>query len=181
MTQTNDVLVFDFKANLVAVLNAKLEGANVELSDAQKEVVTQFLVDKSVLTVDKVLDLDGFTHFELNEDNSPVKTLLVNNFIVYLYEGTRVTPAHQADYEEYLEDNDLYSEDYQYDQFLRDNELVETFPSETYSYLSTVDVGPLYLNALREKEDATKRLEVANLTLEKIQPVISANFMPLGE
>lgn len=181
MTQ-NENVVFDVKANLVTVFNAKLGEANVELTDSQKEVVTQTLLDNSVLTVDKLIDLNGFTHFELNEDTTaPVKTLLINHLIVYLYEDSRSVQAHAAEYYEYLEDNDLYEGEYSYGQYLTDNELVATFTTEQFAYAKTVEVGGLYLNALREKEDAAKRLELANATLEKIQPVITSNFISLGE
>lgn len=181
MTQ-NENVVFDLKANLVAVFNAKLGEANVELTAEQKEVVTQTLLDNKVITVDKLLNLDGFTHFELNEDaQAPVMTLLVNHLIIYVYEDTRSVAAHAAEYNEYLEDNELYEEEYSFGQYLTDNNLVATFSTEQVTYTSTVQLGELYLNALRNKEDAAKRLQLANDTLDKIEPVVSSHFIQLSE
>ena len=180
MTEINTV--FDVKANLAGVLNTKLEGANVELVDSAKDVLVDFLISNGQLTVENVLDLDGFTHFDVPEgETAPVKTLLVGPFIVYLYEKTRQVYAHQQDYNEYLEDNDLYEDEYSYGQYLEDNELVETFDTvETYYVIRSVSAGETYLTALREKEELAKRLEVAIATEEKLKPIISANFLPLA-
>lgn len=181
MTEMTNV-VFDVKANLVGLLDAKLGEANIELADSAKTAIVDFLIGNGHLTVENILDLDGFTHFDVAEgETAPVKSLLVGPFIVYLYENTRQVYTHQADYDEYLEDNDLYSDEYSYGQYLEDNNLVETFETvETYYTVRSVSAGETYLTALRQKEELAKRLEMATLTEEKLKPIISANFLPLA-
>lgn len=180
MTNTNQNAL-DIKGIVRASLISKLTEAGIDLTDIQIDGVTDFLVYNQTLEIKNVKDLNGFYHTELSEGaETPAVSLLVNNAVVYVYSGTRQVPAQLAEYKEYLEDNDLYESEYGIDQYLADNELVMTFEDQEFVNVSAVDVGRLYLSALSTKESAAQQLAEANSTLEKLTPVIGANFIPMG-
>lgn len=173
-------IVFDIKATVTGVLAQKASETGIELNEESVNALVNNLIDSRVLEVNKLVDLGDFTHFSVREnETAPFKALLLNNKLVYLYEKTRTRRAHADAYEEYLDDNDLYDEDFPYDRFLRENELVETFPSETYVAIDSYVIGDILFNAIRDKENAEKTLETANRTLEKIKPVVGEHFLPI--
>lgn len=172
--------VFNVEESVTGILANKMTETGIELDDKTVKALVQSLMDSRILEVNKLVDLGDFVHFAVEEDaTAPFKTLLLNDKLVYLYEKTRTNRAHGDSYDEFLEDNDLDDEDYPYDQYLRENELVETFPTETYVRAITYNVGDVFLGALKEKDYSEKMLAQANETLSKIQPIVGEHFLPI--
>lgn len=154
----------------------------IELTEDQKAAVTEFLVANGTLAVTKVVDLGEFYHGILpNGVAAPVKSLVINESLIYLFENEVATSVHQEAYQTYLTENELYSNEYDYGQFLTDNELVHETTTETVAEIVSVNIGKLYLNALTLKDHAEKQLAEAETFLANVQPLITQNFIPVAE
>jgi len=181
MTNFVNTTQFDVKAILSAGLSSKLEAANITLTESESSTIVDTLLSRSILEVTKVADLGDFVHYTIQEgSDAPQKSILVNNIIFYVFSGVQNRPAHEQDYNEYLEDNELYSGDYSYGQYLEDNELVETFTEVPFTNVTTADIGQLYIGAITSKQNAEESLKAANEVLEKLSPIINSNFLPIA-
>lgn len=178
---TNLTNTFDIKGIVKAGLVAKLSEDAINLTEVQTNSVTDFLVQNQIAEVKTVKDLNSFYHEELSEgQEAPAVSLLINNLIVYVFSGTRQAPAQIQEYQAYLEENDLYESEYPIGQYLTDNNLAMTFEDQEYCNVKAVDVGRLYIGAMKTKESAEQRLAEADSVLEKLKPIIGANFIQLG-
>lgn len=170
----------NFKEVVLTQLTNQL--GEIELTEDQKAAVAEHLVSNGTLAVTKVVDLGDFYHGVSSSDvPAPVKSLVVNESLVYLFAHEVATSVHQEAYQAYLTENELYSNEYDYGQFLTDNELVHETTTETVTETVSVSIGKLYLNALTMKDQAEKQLVEAEAFLANVQPLISQNFIPVAE
>lgn len=154
--------------------------ADIPLTDAHKTKIIDYLVERGTVSAFKLADLGDFFHGKQQEGKAKVvRTLLVNEQMVYVFEETKVLKDHAGAYNAYLAENELHADEYNYESYLADNSLEDTTTTEVENYVGSTPLGQLYLQYVHAKASAEKHIQQSADVLEKIVPLIADNFIPV--
>lgn len=157
------------------VIENQLNEVGVELEENVKTAVFDFMVSNRILTVKRIVDLGEFVHYRT--ERQPKKTLILNEFLVYVYSDEIQVRYYDNDYEVHLEENDLYEDEFSYQEFLDSRSLVDNGTTQERHFLEVHRVGDVLFGAVKSKKHLEEELQLANDTLDKIKPVVNEHFV----
>lgn len=127
-------------------VTSKLAETGIELPAEAIDGLVGFLIQNQIMEIKRLKDLGNFFHENVEEENKPMKSLLVNSLLVYIRERHETKRTHIDQYYSYLEEEDLDEYDLPYEEYLSEKGLENEVSDTVYYTLRGEKLGPVYFN-----------------------------------